>query len=61
MLEQGGLGGVPGKLSSVGAGVVGKRSGWGGFFFGQGGAGSAVGLMRVVGPTGRDQTYTLQG
>ena len=62
VLGQGGLGGVPGKGGSVGAGIVGKESGWGVFFFfGQGGAGSAMGGMRVVGPTGRDQTYAPQG
>ena len=60
VLDQGGLGGVQGKGSSVGAGVVGKGSGWGGFFFGQGGVGSAMGGMRLVGPTGRAQTYTSQ-
>ena len=33
----------------------------GGGFFGQGGVESAMGGVRVFGPTGRDQTYTPQG
>ena len=61
VLGQGGLRGVPGRGSGVGAGVVGMGSGEGVGFFGQGGVGSATGEMRVVGPTGRDQTYTPQG
>ena len=61
-MGQGGLGGVPGRGSSVWAGVVGRGSGRGGFFFfWSGRVGSAMGEMRVVGPTGRDQTYTPQG
>ena len=37
--------------NGVEAGVVGQRSGRGGRFFGQGGVGSAMGGMRVFGPT----------
>ena len=49
-----------GKEGRVGAGVVGRGSGWEGVFR-QGGVGSAMRGTRVCRPTGRDQTCTPQG
>ena len=53
----GGLGGKGGK----GGGLVGGGSGKAAGFNGQGTVASAMGGMRIIGPTGRDQAYVPRG
>ena len=57
VLGQGGSCGIGGK----GGGLVGGGSGKAAGFNGQGTVASAMGGMRIVGPTGRDQAHVPRG
>ena len=57
VMGQGNPGGFAGKGGAFAGGVSGQAAG----FFGQGSVANAMGGTRIVGPTGRDQSYVPRG